>query len=122
MPRNLIQASYNTQGITDLVKNPQDRSTAVRPVIERLGGSIESFDYAFGDYDIVASLGYKVMICGSTIWLVYKQVRQAFEELKQTGRVNPDRFGSRWDVASLLGLDDIYELERKYGVSQIPVA
>ena len=54
MPRNLIQASYNTQGITDLVKNPQDRSTAVRPVIERLGGSIESFDYAFGDYDIVA--------------------------------------------------------------------
>ena len=54
MPRFLVQASYNTQGITDLVKNPQDRSAAVRPVVERLGGSIESFDYAFGDYDIVA--------------------------------------------------------------------
>ena len=54
MPRYLVQASYKTQGITDLVKNPQDRSAAVRPVIERLGGSIESFDYAFGDYDIVA--------------------------------------------------------------------
>ena len=36
-----------------MVKNPQDRSAAVRPVIERLGGSIESFDYALGDYDLV---------------------------------------------------------------------
>ena len=44
----------------------------------------------------VASLGYKLMICGSTIWLIYKQVREAFEELKQEGRVNPERFGTRW--------------------------
>ena len=70
----------------------------------------------------VAALGYKLMICGSTIWLVYKQVRDSFEELKRTGKVNPERYGDRWDVAGLLGLDEIYELERKYGVSQIPVA
>ena len=70
----------------------------------------------------VAAMGYKLMICGSTIWLVYKQVPEAFEELKQTGRVNPERYGTRWDVAGLLGLDDIYELEQKYGVSQMPVA
>ena len=69
----------------------------------------------------VSALGYKVMICGSTIWLIYKQVRDSFEELKHTGRVNPERYGSRWDVAGLLGLDDIYELEGKYGVSQITV-
>ncbi len=66
----------------------------------------------------VASLGYKLMICGSTIWLIYKQVREAFEELKHEGRVNPDRFGTRWDVAGLLGLDQIYELERKYGLTE----
>lgn len=54
MARYLIQASYSTQGISDLVKNPQDRSATVRPVVERLGGRIESFDFAFGDYDIVA--------------------------------------------------------------------
>jgi 2-methylisocitrate lyase-like PEP mutase family enzyme len=70
----------------------------------------------------VAALGYKLMICGSTIWLVYKQVREAFEELKQSGKVDPARYGTRWDVAGLLGLDQIYELERKYGVSGIPVA
>ena len=54
MPRYMIQASYSTQGITELVKNPQDRSEAVRPAIERLGGSLESFDFCFGDYDVVA--------------------------------------------------------------------
>ena len=62
----------------------------------------------------VEAMGYKVMICGSTIWLIYKQLTAAFEELKDTGQVDSARFGSRWDVANLLGLDEVYELERKY--------
>jgi len=70
----------------------------------------------------VEELGYRLMICGSTIWLVYRQVREAFEELKQNGKVDPARYGTRWDVAGLLGLDQIYELERKYGVTEAPVA
>ena len=70
----------------------------------------------------VAAMGYKLMICGSTIWLIYKQIRESFEELKNTGKVNPERYGSRWDVAGLLGLDQIYELEKKYGVTGVPVA
>ena len=70
----------------------------------------------------VAALGYRLMICGSTIWLVYKQVLESFEELKRTGKVDPGRYGNRWQVADLLGLDEIYDLERKYGVSQIPVS
>ena len=70
----------------------------------------------------VAQLGYKVMICGSTIWLVYQQVHQAFLELKSQGKVDPARYGTRMDVADLLGLEQIYQLERKYGVSQLPVA
>ena len=53
MPRYLIQASYSNQGIADLVSNPQDRAAAVRPLIERMGGKLESFDYSFGDYDAV---------------------------------------------------------------------
>ena len=66
----------------------------------------------------VDRMGYKLMICGSTIWLVYKAVKDSFEELKATGKVNPERYASRWDVANLLGLDDIYEMERKYQVSE----
>lgn len=66
-------------------------------------------------------LGYRFMICGSTIWLVYKAVKDAFDELKSTGKVNPDRYGTRWDVAGLLGLDEIYALEQKYGVTEVTV-
>ena len=64
-------------------------------------------------------LGYKIMICGSTIWLIYKQVRAAYEELMSDGMVDPERYGTRWDVASVLGLDAIYELEKKYGVQDV---
>lgn len=70
----------------------------------------------------VADLGYRLMICGSTIWLVYQQVRESFQELKNTGKVDPARYGTRWQVADLLGLQEIYELERKYGASQVPVS
>ena len=66
----------------------------------------------------VGKLGFKLMICGSTIWLVYKAVKDSFEELKATGRVNPERYATRLDVANLLGFEGIYEMERKYGVSE----
>ena len=65
----------------------------------------------------VAAMGFKLMICGGTIWLVYKAVHDALDELKTTGRVNPERYGTRLQVADLLGLQQVYELERKYGVS-----
>ncbi len=64
-------------------------------------------------------LGYKIMICGSTIWLIYKQLRDAYSELISDGKVNPDRYGTRWDVASVLGLDAIYQLEKQYGVQDV---
>ncbi len=53
MARYLIEAAYSRQGISDLIKTPQDRSEAVRPVVERMGGKLESFYFAFGDYDAV---------------------------------------------------------------------
>ena len=43
-------------------------------------------------------------------------------KLKSAGKVDTERYGSRWDVAGLLGLDEIYELEKKYGVTGVPVA
>jgi len=65
----------------------------------------------------VAALGYKLMICGGTIWLVYQQLRNSFEELKATGKVDTSRYGSRTEVADLMGLQEVYELESKYGVN-----
>ena len=54
MPRYLIQASYNQGGVSGLLSNPQDRAEAIRPVVEGMGGKLESFDYALGEYDVVA--------------------------------------------------------------------
>ena len=70
----------------------------------------------------VADLGYKLMICGGTIWLIYQQLRASYEELKTQGKVDTSRYGTRWQVAELLGLQDVYELESKYGVSQKAVS
>ena len=70
----------------------------------------------------VSALGYKLMICVGTIWLIYQQLRASYEELKTQGKVDTSRYGTRWQVAELLGLQDVYELESKYGVSQIAVS
>lgn len=50
----LIQASYTPQAIAAMVKNPQDRAAAVRPMIEKAGGKLHGLWFAFGDTDIVA--------------------------------------------------------------------
>ena len=53
MAHYLVQASYTNQGIGELVKHPQNRAASVRPIVERLGGKIESFYFAFGEHDAV---------------------------------------------------------------------
>ena len=67
----------------------------------------------------VDALGYKLMICGATIWQVYKALKASFEEIRDTGQINVDNFDTRWAYADLLGLDRIYEMERRYRVSDI---
>jgi uncharacterized protein with GYD domain len=53
MPHYLQQVAYSIEGWKALVKKPQNRIEAVRPVIEKLGGKIESAWFTFGDYDVV---------------------------------------------------------------------
>ena len=53
MPYYLVQAAYTPQSMAALVQSPQDRPRMVRSVIEKLGGTVESFWLAFGDYDVV---------------------------------------------------------------------
>ena len=53
MAHYMIQVAYTADAAAALVKNPQNRIEAVRPVIERLGGSLEGAWFAFGEYDVV---------------------------------------------------------------------
>ncbi|HSF29374.1 MAG TPA: GYD domain-containing protein [Candidatus Tectomicrobia bacterium] len=53
MARYLFQASYTSDAWAAQVSHPQNRMEVIRPVIERLGGRLESAYLSFGDYDVV---------------------------------------------------------------------
>ena len=65
----------------------------------------------------VERLGFKVMIHRGSMFAVYKWVRTVMEQLKDTGMVDPSLYGTREQVAGLLGLDAIYEMEKEYAVA-----
>lgn len=52
MPKYLFEASYSTEGVEGVKsKGGTSRSEAVAAMAEGLGGSLESFYFAFGDPD-----------------------------------------------------------------------
>jgi uncharacterized protein with GYD domain len=52
----LLQVAYTAEGWAALVKQPHNRLDEVRPVVTRLGGSVENLWISFGDYDVVVLL------------------------------------------------------------------
>ncbi|HAM52955.1 MAG TPA: GYD domain-containing protein [Nitrospiraceae bacterium] len=50
----LVQAAYTAEAVAGLINNPQNRREAVQKAVEKLGGSLVGFWFAFGDYDIAA--------------------------------------------------------------------
>ena len=56
MAHYLLQVSYTPEAWAGLVKNPQDRTAALKPVLDKMGGRIESAYFAFGDHDVVLIL------------------------------------------------------------------
>ena len=53
MPSYLIQVAYTPDAWAAMIKQPQNRLEAVRPVVEKLGGRFEHAWLAFGEYDII---------------------------------------------------------------------
>jgi uncharacterized protein with GYD domain len=52
MPKYLIQASYTRDGVSGVrTKGGSSRRDAVAHAVEGLGGTLESFYFAFGDHD-----------------------------------------------------------------------
>ena len=49
----MCQVSYTREAIQTLIKKPHDRTAVVRSAIEKVGGKLHGFWYAFGDYDAV---------------------------------------------------------------------
>ena len=63
----------------------------------------------------VAERGFKIMITGGGHALSYAAVRQALLDLKQGGGIGEPRDNERFNATtSLLGLPEIYELEKRF--------
>lgn len=64
-----------------------------------------------------AQMGFKISIHILTLQAVYLGVKKAFQELKQTGNMSQEFIDLNMDqVQNLMGLQDIYALEKKYQV------
>lgn len=53
MSTYLVQGCYTSAAIAAMVKKPEDRSVAVRTLVESLGGKLEGFWLASGEHDFV---------------------------------------------------------------------
>lgn len=52
MPKYMVQASYNAEGAKGLIKEGgSGRRAAVQKLIESMGGKVEAFYFAYGEYD-----------------------------------------------------------------------
>jgi len=51
MALSMIQFSYKSETVQNLIKNPEDRSVVVSKLIEKLGGKMLAFYYSYGDWD-----------------------------------------------------------------------
>jgi uncharacterized protein with GYD domain len=49
----MIELSYTPEAWAKLIRNPQNRIEAVRPAVEKMGGSIVNAWFAFGEYDLI---------------------------------------------------------------------
>jgi hypothetical protein len=66
----------------------------------------------------VAELGFSVNIHRGPMFYAYRALRDAYGALREHGRLDPSQFGDtaelRMAIAGTLGLDEVYELERRY--------
>jgi len=47
----LVQASYTSEAIAAMMQNPEDRTPAVRALVEKLGGALVGFWFSLGEFD-----------------------------------------------------------------------
>ena len=93
MPKYMIQASYVGEGLKGLLKEGgTKRRDTVAQVIEGMGGTLESFYYAFGDYDVVgvaempdnvSSVAFSMMVNASGVINAKTTVLLSPEEIDQ---------------------------------------
>jgi uncharacterized protein with GYD domain len=112
MPTYLMRFSYTPETWARLVQNPEDRRDAARAYIEQVGGSLEGFWYAFGEYDgyaifeapdNVSTAGFVLAIAAggalssveTTVLLTVEETLEALAKSKSIGYRPPGQIGYR---------------------------
>lgn len=53
MPHYMHQIAFTPESWAKMVKQPQSREQAMRPMFEKLGGKLLTYWFCFGEYDAV---------------------------------------------------------------------
>lgn len=89
MARYLIQAAYTAESWETQIKQPKNIAERLSPVIEKLGGKLESVFYAFGDYDVVAIAQFHDNV-GASAFALAATAGGAVKSLKTTPLLSVD--------------------------------
>ncbi len=98
----MFEAAFTSDAWATLAKNPQDRTEAVRTLIQGVGGKLISYYFAFGDYDAVvlaelpdngaAAAAAIAVAAGGAIRAVKTtpllSVQEGVEAMRKAGQVN----------------------------------
>jgi uncharacterized protein with GYD domain len=100
MPKYMIQASYVGEGLKGLLnEGGTKRHQTVAKAIEGMGGTLESFYYAYGDYDVVgiadmpdnvSSVAFSLMVNASGVINAKTTVLLTPEEIDQATKKTVD--------------------------------
>ena len=103
MPRYLIIANYTAEGTQGLLsKGGSARRTAVTEMVEKLGGTVETFDFAFGEDDVFTICDVPDQVTAAAIGLTvgasgFAAVRTIAlltpEEIDAAAQLHPDYHG-----------------------------
>ena len=101
-----LQASYTQVGWAALLGSPENRLDAVRPVVERLGGTIVNGWFSFGDHDLLiicempdnvsaaalsmaVSAGGAIKAAKTSVLLTFEQGVEALQKAKRAEYAPP---------------------------------
>jgi uncharacterized protein with GYD domain len=89
MPKYLIEATYNAEGTKGLLKDGGSKRVAVvKKALADLGGTLESFHFAFGERDAIVIVDVPDTVTGIAIALAVDMSGEV--HLKTTPLITPE--------------------------------
>jgi len=112
MPHYMLQASFADVSWAAMVKNPQDRMEAFRPVVEKAGGKVVGYWFAFADYDSVVIVEVPDNVSAASLSIAVT-AGGAFKSLKTTALLSVKEGTEAMKKAGSLMQTGEYKASRK---------